>query len=204
MKFKQIAAALLLAYIGTANAAPIIINPTSDGSLYTCVGCNTIAEGGAMVISGYVQGAVKFSSADISGPVESALLSLNPLALPLWGPTVDIYGYGTTIGALDESDANAGTFLGTLILPTLDFGQDVFFDVTGFVSNTSAPFLAFNLRTVLGGTDVFSTLEENYGHPAQLTITMSSQSVPEPSTVSLFAAAILGAIFFSRRRNATR
>ncbi len=116
-----------------------------------------------VLVSGYIQGDIKFASNSISGAVTQALLSLNPYGLPLVGNEVSIYGYGTAIGALDDSDADAGTLLGILILPAnLGYGEDVYFDVTTFVAATNAPFLAFNLRTT--DTDVFSSLEFNYGH----------------------------------------
>ena len=115
------------------------------------------------------------------------MLTLNPYGLPLFGPNVDVYGYGTSIGQLDDTDANAGTFLGTLVLPpNLGYGEDAFFDVTAFVANTHAPFLAFNLRSV--GTDVFSSLEFNYGHPSQLLITTA---VPEPAPIALLLIGLL-------------
>lgn len=143
-------------------------------------------------MSGYIRGLVKFSTASIAGPVGQALLTLNPYGLPLFGPNVDVYGYGTDIGALDASDADAGTLLGTLVLPPdLGFGEDAFFDVTSFVAATKAPYLAFNLRTVDGGTDVFSSLEYNNGHPSQLLVTTR---VPEPNETAPLAFALLAVI----------
>jgi len=124
-----------------SEAAVITINPTSDGSLYTCEGCNTVSDGAYVLTSGYIQGAVKFSSTPITDIVSNATFTLNLYGLPLWGPTVDVYGYGTSIGSLVASDANAGTFLGTITLPqNLGYGQDVFFDVTSFVASTSSPY----------------------------------------------------------------
>lgn len=172
---------------GTARATLLTINPTSDGSLYVCAGCNVVSDGAYVLASGYIQGAIKFSSASITGRVAQAILSLNPYALPLFGTNVDVYGYGTTIGRLDVTDADSGAFLGTLVLPSnLGFGQDAFFDVTAFVVSTNAPFLAFNLRTA--NTDVFSSIEYNYGHPSQLLVTTV---VPEPTTYMLLLAGLL-------------
>jgi hypothetical protein len=133
------------------------------------------------------------------------LRALNPYGLPLWGPLVSIYGYGTSIGALDVSDAGAGTFLGVLELPPgLGYGEDVFLDVTNFVASTTAAYLAFNLRTPAGGTGVFSSLEYNYGHPSQLILDVTPHGVPEPSTLALFASAMLAVFIVSRRRVGTR
>jgi hypothetical protein len=184
MKLKHLlATAAALAVSAASHAATLTIDPTSDGSLYTCDGCNTVSDGAYVLTSGYIQGAVKFSTASIVGNVSQAFLTLNPYGLPLWGTNVDIYGYETTIGELHVSDANAGTLLGTLTLPAdLGFGQDAYFDVTAFVAGASSPYIAFNLRS--DGTDVFSSLEYNYGHPSQLLIT----TVPEPSSIALVMA----------------
>ena len=192
---------LICCFPATSSATAVLtINPTSDGSLYICSGCNVVSDGGYVLASGYIQGAVKFSSALIEGVVTQALLSLNPYGLPLWGPTVDVYGYGTTLGKLDGTDANAGALLGTLSLPSnLGYGADAFFDVTAFVANTNAPYLAFNLRTT--GTDVFSSLEYNYGHPSQLLVTSSvPEPVPEPNTAALFASGLVAVYGIARRR----
>jgi hypothetical protein len=185
-----------------SHAVPsLTLSPTSDGSLYTCDGCNIVSDGGSVLVAGYIQGAVKFASAEITGPITQAFLTLNPYTLPLFGQNVDVYGYGTTLGQLSETDANAGTFLGTLFLPAnLGFGQDAFFDVTAFVTTVNAPFLAFNLRSV-GGTDDFSSLELNYGHPSQLVITLAA---PEPPLVVLLVAALLAYCGISQRRLTSR
>jgi hypothetical protein len=138
---------------------------------------------------------VKFSSASITRRVIQAVLSLNPYGLPLFGTDIDVYGYGTAVGRLDATDANAGTFLGTLTLPSsLGYGEDVFFDVTAFVATANAPFLAFNLRTT--GTDVFSSLEYNYGHSSQLLVTV----VPEPTTAALLLGGLLAVYWIGGSR----
>jgi len=195
---------MLLAAFAVTNPAvsqggAIVIDPTSDGSLYVCAGCNIVSDGDYVVASGYIQGDVKFASNSISGAVTQALLSLNPYGLPLHGNEVSIYGYGTAIGALDDSDADAGVLLGILILPAnLGFGEDVFFDVTAFVAATNAPFLAFNLRTT--DTDVFSSLEFNYGHASQLLVTTSALAEPAPGALLLAGLAALAGV--ARRRPA--
>jgi hypothetical protein len=177
-------------------AHALTLTPVSDGSLYTCDGCNVVSDGAYVLVSGYIQGAVKFDASAMDAPVISATLTLNPYGLPLWGPTVDVYGYGTAIAALDVSDANAGTYLGTLVLPAdLGYGKDAYFDVTAFAATTAAPYLAFNLRSE--GTDVFSSLEYNYGHPSQLLIT----TVPEPASAALLLAGLLLLGSVAKRRS---
>ena len=195
MKFRTaLNAFAALVFTTSVHASPLVISPIADGSLYTCTGCTTVSDGAYVTASGYIQGTVKFSTSLIPTGFTEALLSLNPYALPLWGPTVDIYGYGTTIGALDVTDANAGAFLGTLTLPTgLSYGQDVYFDVSAFVASIDTPFVAFNLRSE--GTNQFSSLEYNYGHPSQLLIT----SVPVPSAI-VFLSTGLFAVLRTRRR----
>jgi hypothetical protein len=95
-------AAAAASFTPSAEAAgTITIDPTSDGSLYTCAGCNTVADGA----------------------------------------------------------------------------------------------YAFNLRS--SGTDVFSSLEYNYGHAAQLLVS----SVPEPSQPAMLAAGLLAMGLLLRRRN---
>jgi PEP-CTERM motif len=194
-------AALVWCGSTVSHASLITINPTSDGSLYTCAGCTVVSDGAYVLTSGYIQGAVKFSSAAIAATITQVFLTLNPYGLPLFGPTVDVYGYGTAIGQLDVTDANAGTFLGTLVLPAnLGYGQDALFDVTAFVENTHAPFLAFNLRSA--GTDVFSSLEYNYGHPSQLLI---ATAAPEPASIGLVLIGLVLALGgIARRRSTSR
>jgi hypothetical protein len=184
-----------------ALAAQTVVKPTSDGSLYTCTGCNTVSDGAYVLASGYIQGDVKFSMASLQGPQSKVLLTVNPYGEPLWDKTVDVYGYGTSVGALAASDANAGTFLGALVLPdNLGDGQDASFDVTSFVNGVHAPFVAFNLRTT--GTDVFSSLEYNHGHPSELLATAlpAAAAVPEPANASLMLAAIAAAAGMAVRR----
>jgi hypothetical protein len=183
---------------------PTVVKPTSDGSLYTCAGCNTVSDGAYVLASGYIQGDVKFSMAGLNGPQSQVLLTLNPYGEPLWDKTVEVYGYGTSVGALAASDANAGTFLGTLVLPdNLGYGQDASFDVTSFVNSVHAPYVAFNLRTT--DTDVFSSLEYNYGHPSELLATAmpAAAAVPEPANASLMLAAIAAAAGLAVRRRRT-
>jgi hypothetical protein len=178
-----------------SHATLLTLDPTSDGSLYVCDSCSIVSDGAYVLVAGYIQGDVKFASNATVGTITQALLSLNPYALPLFGSEVAVYGYGTAIGALDDSDANAGVYLGTLVLPAdLGFGEDVFFDVTSFVAATSAPFLAFNLRTT--DVDVFSSLEYNYGHPSQLLL---STTLPEPAPAALLLAALMAFAAGARR-----
>ncbi len=156
-----------------SRAATVVINPSDDAALYVCQGCNLISNGQYLLVDGYIQGAVKFSSKLVPKGMTQALLSVNPYGLPLWGPTLEVYGFTSTSGLIDAASASAGTFLGTWTLPTnLGYGEDAFFDVTAFVASVKpkgGPFIGFNLRNA-SGTDVFSSIEFNYGHPSQLTI----------------------------------
>lgn len=197
---RAIGAGLLAVGIATAPAArAVVIDPSDDAALYVCQGCNVVSNGQYLLVSGYIQGAVKFPTAPIAGPIEQALLAVNPYGLPLFDLVLQVYGYTANNGSIGVSDANAGTFLGTWTLPPdLGYGEDAFFDVTDFLASVTAPFVAFNLRNATG-TDVFSSLEYNYGHPAQLHVTL----VPEPTTLLLVTAG-LGGIGTRRRRTGVR
>ncbi|HTQ49742.1 MAG TPA: hypothetical protein VMJ12_03455, partial [Candidatus Acidoferrales bacterium] len=54
---------LCLSGIITSRAAMITINPSDDGALYTCTECNTVNNGGYVLVSGYIQGIVIFPTA---------------------------------------------------------------------------------------------------------------------------------------------
>jgi hypothetical protein len=165
-------AASLLGMFNLASAKSLVLTPSSDGSLYVCDGCSVVSDDAYVLVAGYIQGAIKFSTSPLANApkIKSAFLSVNAYGLPLWDLTVDVYGYGTAEGQLVEADANAGTFIGTLTIPAeTGYGEPVLFDVTAFVKKVKAPYAAFNLRTD-NGTDVFSSLEYNYGQPAQLLV----------------------------------
>ena len=168
------------------------ILPVTDGSIYSA---SSAVTNQFILVSASVQGALEFAALDAT-PYLSFHLALNPYALPLFSPTVDVYGYGNADGVLTGADYNAGVFLGTLTLPpALGYGQDAFFNVTGFVRSVPGSYFGFNLRTETG-TDVFSSLEYNYGKPSRLVGT----PVPEPSTFALLMMTGAGAMWLSRRR----
>lgn len=194
--FTRLVLACALAW--PALAAAQILNPVSDGSLYACDGCNVVNDGSNVLSSGYIQGIVKFSMASVSDEITGAVLTLNPYALPLWGNEVSIFGFGTSVGTLQASDADAGTLLGTWALPDVGYGQDVSFDVTSFVRGLNDPFAAFNIRS--NGTNVFSSLEYNYGHPSQLHLTSVAAPVPEPATAALLLVGLAAVGVGARRK----
>jgi len=165
-----------------ASAADMVINPANDGY---------ISPAGWSDISSYVtvttsyQGVVLFPTSQITEQIAHACLSINPYAEPVWIKQLAVYAYQSDDSQIVSSDYNAGSFIGNWSLPEVyTFGQDAFFDVTQFMQGVSSPFVGFNLRSVSGsGGDQFCSLEYNYGHPSQLTIT----PVPEPATVVLMS-----------------
>jgi hypothetical protein len=176
--------------ISVVSAGDDDILPVADGTIYSSA---TAITNQYIIAAVSLQGALEFAAFD-TGPFLSFQLALNPYALPLYDSTVDIYGYGNADGAITGADYNAGVFLGTLTLPPdLGYGQDAFFNVTSFVRNVPGAFFGFNLRTD-SGTDVFSSLEFNYGKPSRLVGT----PVPEPSTWALLLITAAGALCRSR------
>lgn len=188
-----IAGTLLGLSSSIANA--LLIDPSDDGSIYSN---GNVSDSAYLMASGSIQAVVEFSLSGVGSSVSSAQLSLNPYGLPLWDKTVDIFGFSSNNGILTSSDYNAGTLLGTLTLrDDLTYGEDSFFDVTGFINSVSSSYVGFNLRTT--GTDVFSSLEYNYGHSAQLNV--ENVDVPEPSTLAIMLLG-LGGIFTTRFKKA--
>ena len=175
----------------SARASTIVLNPVDDGSLYTCTTCDTTPSRMYLTVSGYIVGEVDFATAAFAGNVSSAYLSVNPYALPLFGPQLDVYGFASASSTISISDLASPTFLGTWTLPIgLGYGQDAFFDVSAFLTSVNSPYVDFILKDGSGGTDQFSSTQNNYGHPAQLTVTL----VPEPQTWTflLLGLALLG------------
>jgi hypothetical protein len=122
-------------------ADSVTLNPVDDGSLYTCNRCNPNPSRTYVLVSGYIVGEVDFSTSPFKGQVESALFSVNPYALPLWGPQLDVYGFASSSSTISQADLASPTLIGTWVLPSnnLGYGQDAFFDVTTFCKPSSLP-----------------------------------------------------------------
>jgi hypothetical protein len=162
-----------------ASAADIVINPANDGYI-TPNWASTFSY--VMVTTSY-RGVIVFPTSQITEQIAHASLSINPYATPVEIKQLAVYAYQSNDSQIVSSGYDAGIFLGNWLLPEVySWGQDAFFDVTQFMQGVSSPFVGFNLRSVSGtGVDQFSSLEYNYGHPSQLTIT----PVPEPATLLL-------------------
>jgi hypothetical protein len=177
-------------------AAPIVLNPSDDGFVDFYSPTEGIAHNDSYVVSdiystGVMRGVIEFSLASITESIVSAVLTVNPYALPIHDSTIDIYGYESIDGILTLSDFDAGALIGVMELPSsLDFGENAFFDATNFLQIVNSPFVGFVFRA--DGV-VLSSVEYNYGHPAQLTVsTEPLPSLPIPSAFWLFGTALLG------------
>ncbi len=177
-------------------AADTIVNPIDDGSIYGLAPSpNSVSHGAYVLTSGYIRGAMLFQAFD-STVNEKFYLTVNPYGLPVWDLTVDVYGYGSTSSSILGTDYDLGQFLGTLNIPaSIGYGQDTRLDVTAFLRSANSPYYGFILRTN-SGTDVFSSLEYNYGHPSRLV------GVPDsaPGATCLGILSVFGAVLVSRRR----
>lgn len=179
-----IMAVFIVAMTQVASASALVINPSDDGSIYQNGGVST---SGYLMACEPIRAIVEFPTNQISWPITAAYLSVNPYGLPLWDKTVEVYGYESNDGQLTSPDYDAGKFLGIIYLPEdLGYREDAFFEVTYFMQGVSAPFVGFNLRTDYGEADVFSSLEHNSGHGAQLLVS----PIPEPTTVTLLLAGL--------------
>jgi hypothetical protein len=181
-------------YATGGTASTITINPVDDG--WTNRNSVLIRTDYVVVSSGGQRGVIKFSTSQITNSITQAFFSVNPYGLPLRVNSIDVYGYQSNNAQITSSEYNDGVFLGNLVVPAnLSYGQDAFLDVTQFVQGVSSPFVRFNLRTPAGASsgDIFSSLEYNFGHPSQLTVTLT----PEPCTIVLFG---LGGLLLGRRK----
>jgi hypothetical protein len=165
----------------TTYAASSIFSPVANGSVGAYQ--NTLTSSVEVAGGPYpLQGVLEFSSLN-PAPYSSIQLQLSPAARPLYVDMIYVYGYDNADGLLTSADFNAGTYLGTLHVPSdLAFHQYVSFDVTSFVESLGGSFFGFNLRTdETGGVDAFTTTGNSYGTPPELV------AVPEPNCVGLVA-----------------
>lgn len=187
---------VLVLLFATRLSADTIVNPIDDGSIYGLAPSpNSVSRGAYVMASGYIRGAMLFQAFD-STVNEKFYLAVNPYGLPIWDLTVDVYGYGSTSSTILGTDYDRGLFLGTLNIPAnIGYGQDARLDVTSFLRTSTSPYYGFILRTD-SGTDVFSSLEYNYGHPSRLV------GVPDsaPGATSLGLLSVIAATYLTRRR----
>jgi hypothetical protein len=182
--FSLLLSTALGAFVAAGPARALTVDPVDDGSIYAVGSVVTIQY---LLTGTSIRAVAEFPTVAITGPISSARLTVNPYGLGLGDLTLDVYAYSDGDGALSFADYNRGTFIGVWTLPsTLGYGEDAYFDVTPFLQGASGAFVGFNLRSEGPGPDIFSSLENNYGHPAQLWITF----VPEPAAAVLLLGAL--------------
>jgi len=87
--------AALCVGLTASSHAETIINPSDDGSINTgppCPGCPPAIERDFVIVAGYWEGIVIFPTDAITSPIQTASLTLNPYALPIFGRDIDVYG----------------------------------------------------------------------------------------------------------------
>jgi hypothetical protein len=153
--------------------------PTVQTNYILPVSCATVYSSGsvltsiALTLGSSTQGGLEFAAFDAS-QCSSVLLELSPYGLPLFGPTVGVYGFDGASGTLMASNYNSGTLVGMWTLPAgLNYGQAATFDVTAFVKSVKGPYFGFMLQAV---GDVFCSTSMNYGLPPEL----FALSLPKP------------------------
>lgn len=201
------AVALVTVPVSASYASTVLLNPTDDGSFYTCSGCTkTPSTTSYLLTAGYIRGGLKFKLPDLQHSIAGAHLSLNYYGLPAHGDgLIDVYGFGSSSGSLQYSDAFAGSYIGTWDVPLAGHGQPISYDITELLQSVDAPFLGITLVTSPGSTHVFSSLENNYGSPAQITIeTADVAPIPAPASgIALVSAVLFGATVLRRRKRAS-
>jgi hypothetical protein len=161
------------------NSISITVGAAATTNYILPVACASIYSSGNVVTGslntgGNIHGGLEFAA--FNGTVYSSiLLALNPYGLPMWSPTVSVYGFDGGNGVLAGSNYNSGTLLGTLTFPAnVTYGQVETFDVTRFVQSVKGPYFGFVLQDVGGSGDVFSSLNQYVGTPPELIAVLST------------------------------
>ena len=184
----------------TANASTYL--PVSDGSFHDCDGCAGPSDGAYVLSSSYIRGIVKFTNFTSFRSANTITFTLNPYGLPLFGDIIDLYGFTSTVAGLDEADNSNLTFIGQFMLPDLGYGEDAFFNVTSFVQGARGRYVGFNIFS--NDTNVFSSVEYNYGNPSRLITTGGIGAVPEPATWAMMLFGFFGVGAAVRRAPSVR
>ena len=161
--------------------------PVAAGSIYYNGAINNLD----LIAGGSIHADLQFASFD-SAADSSIVLDLSFYSLPAFGNSVSVYGYDYAAGQLTSSDYNAGTYLGSLVIPgNIIYETQLFFDVTSFVQSEQGAYFGFELQS--SEVDWFNIARNVYDPPPELIAT----SVPEPSICALtaFGGLLLGGGF---------
>lgn len=165
--------------------------PVADDNVYVT---GVVSEPGILVPSPTIHSMIVFSAFS-ANPNTQYLLDVNQYDLPIGGDMIEVYGFASQTSEVTGADFNAGTYLGTITLPSnITYGQSVSLDVSSFVSTSPGPYWDFSLRDAVG--DGLSSLEENYGTPPEIIAT----PVPEPSVLVLSFLAIGCCMYLFRQK----
>jgi len=182
------------------------IDAVSDGWVWTegasCPACGTyfVDDVDLWLLPDYVA-LVKFQRPVGGAGAERAWLSLSFLSERTEPQDIKVHAFGSEVGGLAVQDLQAFLSrrdhpLGTLPVLEAAFGEEVFFDVSGFVGTAADPYLVFALSA--NNFAALGSLEVNNGHGVQLLLA----AVPEPSEAALMFAGLLTLAGWLRRRAA--
>jgi hypothetical protein len=149
----------------TVGSGPTNIVPVACGDIYSS---GNVVTSAYLSTGGNIHGGLEFAAfnASLYAPIQ---LALNPYGLPMYSPSIYVYGFDGGTGALAGSNYNSGTLLGVMTFPAnVNYGQVVTFDVTRFVQSVKGQYFGFILQDDGGSGDVLSSLGQNYGTPPEL------------------------------------
>lgn len=201
-----IAAAVIVTFVGSAQALPVI-SSTITGTIRDNPRGGPAETVFSPVLSVFKQliqedrGIVKFDISGLTSPVGQALFDLTQIGSAGDGFQINVFGYRSN-GTLELDDFPLGAFLTGFTVPA-GAGSAISVDVTGFINDQIAinsNFVGFNLRlpTTTIVTNPLGFISGTGASSPTLTIN-DVQVISEPGTLAILGLGLLGLGFAGRR-----